>query len=102
MRLSECKENMFSFAEREHSRSYDAAKIQNIFEMVVILQPFLIQFTRFLSEYHKKHIKTTFYLNVTESQTPLEDVNMNCHQKKKRLIGSITRLSVVYTHIKYP
>ena len=62
---------------------------------------FLIQFSRFLSEYHKKHIKTTFYLNVTESQTPLEDVNMNCHQKKKRSIGSITRLSVVYSHIIY-
>ena len=30
MRLSECKENVFSFAEREHSRSYHAAKIQNI------------------------------------------------------------------------
>ena len=67
--------------------------------MVVTLQSFLLQFCRFLSEYHKKHIKTTFYLNVTESQTPLEDVNMNCHQKKKRSIGSITRLSVVYSHI---
>ena len=53
--------------------------------MVVTLQSFLIQFSRFLSEYHKKHIKTTFYLNVTESQTPLEDVNMNCHQKKNRV-----------------
>ena len=40
MRLSECKENMFSFAEREHSRSYRAAKIQNIFDMVVTIQPF--------------------------------------------------------------
>ena len=48
MRLSECKENMSSFAEREHSRSYHAAKIQNIFDMVVILQPFLVKFTRFL------------------------------------------------------
>ncbi len=48
MRLSECKENMFSFAEREHSRSYHAAKIQNIFDMVVTLQPFLVKFTRFL------------------------------------------------------
>ncbi len=57
MRLSEWKENMFSFAEREHSRSYHAAKIQNIFKMVVSLQPFLIQFTRFLSENHKKHLK---------------------------------------------
>ena len=48
MRLSECKENMSSFAEREHSRSYHAAKIQNIFDMVVTLQPFLVKFTRFL------------------------------------------------------
>ena len=54
MRLSECKENMFSFAEREHSRSYHAAKIQNIFKMVVSLQPFLVQFTRALLENHKK------------------------------------------------
>ena len=49
----------------------------------------------------KNTLNTTFYLNVTESQTPLEDVNMNCHQKKKRSIGSITRLSVVYSHIIY-
>lgn len=47
MQLSECKENMLSFAEREHSRSYRAAKIQNVFNMVVSLQPFLIQFARF-------------------------------------------------------
>ena len=33
------------------------AKIQNVFNMVVTLQPFLIQFSRFLSKYHKKHIK---------------------------------------------
>ena len=57
MRLSECKENMFSFAEREHSRSHRAAKIQNIFDMVVTLQPFLVKFTRFLLNNHKKHIK---------------------------------------------
>ena len=57
MRLSERKENMSSFAEREHSRNYYAAKIQNVFDMVVSLQPFLIQFTRFLSENHKKYIK---------------------------------------------
>ena len=38
----------------------------------------------------QKHIKTTFYLNVTEYQTPLEDVNMNCHQKKRdRKLGLI-------------
>jgi len=57
MRLCECKENMFSFAEREHSRSYHAAKIQNVFDMVVSLQPFLIQFTRFSSDY--KNIQRT-------------------------------------------
>ena len=57
MRLSECKENMSSFAEREHSRSYHAAKIQNIFDMVVTLQPFLVKFTRFLLKNHKKRIK---------------------------------------------
>jgi hypothetical protein len=63
--------------------------------MVVTLQPFLIQFSRFLSEYHKKHIKTTFYLNVTEYQTPLEDVNMNCHPKKRdRKLGLIGQGSV--------
>ena len=44
---------MFSFAEREHSRSYHAAKIQNIFDMVVTLQPFLVKFTRFLLNNHK-------------------------------------------------
>ena len=58
MRLSEYKENMSSFAEREHSRNYHAAKIQNVFDMVVSLQPFLIQFTRFFvrksQKIHKK------------------------------------------------
>ena len=48
---------MFSFAEWEHTRSYHAAKIQNIFDMVVTLQPFLVKFTRFLLNNHKKHIK---------------------------------------------
>ena len=56
MRLSECKENMFSFAEREHSRSYHAAKIQNIFKMVVSLQPF----SKVYSFFNKKHIKNNF------------------------------------------
>ena len=62
MRLSECKENVFSFAEREHSRSYHAAKIQNVFNMVVLIQPFLIQFTRFSSDY--KNIQRTAKINV--------------------------------------
>ena len=70
--------------------------------MVVALQPFFIKFTQFLSKNHKNHIKTTFYLNVMMTQIPLEDENMNCHQKKKRSIGSITRLGLVYPHIKYP
>ena len=89
MRLSECKENMFSFAEREHSRSYHAAKIQNIFKKVVTLQPFLIQFSRFLSEYHKKHIKTTFYLNVTKTKILLKDENMNCRPKEREANYSV-------------
>ena len=84
MRLSECKENMFSFAEREHSRSYHAAKIQNVFDMVVSLQPFLIQFNRFLSKHHKKHIKKNFYLNITETITLLEDTKIELPSKKGR------------------
>ncbi len=51
--------------------------------MVVALQPFSIQFTRFLSKNHEKHIKTTFYLNVTETYTLLEDENKNYYKKKK-------------------
>jgi len=38
---------------RKHSRSHRAAKIQNIFDMVVTLQPFLVKFTRFLLNNHK-------------------------------------------------
>lgn len=52
--------------------------------MVVTLQPFLIQFSRFLSEYHKKHIKTTFYLNVTKTKTLLEDTKIELPSKKER------------------
>ena len=37
--------------------------------MVVILQPFLIQFTRFLSKYHKEYIKNNLFLNVMKTQT---------------------------------
>ena len=104
MRLSECKENMFSFAEREHSRSYHAAKIQNIFKMVVTLQPFLIQFSRFLSEYHKKHIKTTFYLNVMETIKLLEYAKFGLPSKKERWKArrNWARRSLVYPHIIYP
>ena len=56
MRLSECKENMFSFAEREHSRSYHAAKIQNILNGCSITT-FFIQFTRFFVGKTQKNIK---------------------------------------------
>ena len=52
MRLSECKENMFSFVEREHSRSYHAAKIQNISDMVVTLQPFKQCLLAFFTKTH--------------------------------------------------
>ena len=55
-----------------------------IFLMVVTLQPFLIQFSRFLSEYHKKHIKTTFYLNVTKTKTLLEDTKIELPSKRER------------------
>ena len=48
--------------------------------MVVSLQPFLAMFTRLFT---KDTLKTTFYLNVTETQILLEDENMNCRQKKK-------------------
>ncbi len=51
--------------------------------MVVALQPFSIQFTHFLSKNHEKHIKTTFYLNVTETYTLLEDENKNYYKKKE-------------------
>ena len=68
MRLSEYKENMFSFAEREHSRSYRAAKIQNVFNMVVSLQPFLIQFARFFETPQKNTLETTFYLPTMKSR----------------------------------
>ena len=37
--------------------------------MVVILQPFLIQFTRFLSKYHIEYIKNNLFLNVMKTQT---------------------------------
>ena len=53
--------------------------------MVVTLQPFLIQFSRFLSEYHKKHIKTTFYLNVTKTKTLLEDTKIELPSKEKEV-----------------
>ena len=84
MRLSECKENMSSFAEREHSRNYHAAKIQNVFDMVVSLQPFLIQFTRFLSENHKKYIKNDLLSERNEDKKLLEDTKMELPSKKER------------------
>ena len=58
--------------------------------MVVALQPFSIQFTHFLSKNHEKHIKTTFYLNVTETYTLLEDENKNYYKKKR---GSLSASS---------
>ena len=52
--------------------------------MVVTLQPFLIHLTRLLSKnYTKSALKTTFYLNTTETKILLKDENMNCRQKKK-------------------
>ena len=65
MRLSECKENCSHLLSGKHSRSYHAAKVQNIFQMVVTLQPFLIQFARFIAEKPQDTLKTTFYLNLT-------------------------------------
>lgn len=55
--------------------------------MVVILQPFLIQFTRFLSKYHKEYIKNNLFLNVMKTQTqgaphqdaPLLYDDLSCH-----------------------
>ena len=62
MRLSECKENMFSFAEREHSRSYHAAKIQNISKWLYHYNLFYTIQSFFLSKHHKKHISVFFVL----------------------------------------
>ena len=71
MRLSERKENMSSFAEREHSRNYHAAKIQNVFDIVVSLQPFLAKFTRFLLNNHKKHIKNDLLSERNENKNTI-------------------------------
>lgn len=38
----------------------------------------------FLSEYHKKHIKTTFYLNVTKTKKLLEDTKIELPSKRER------------------
>lgn len=89
MRLSECKENMSSFAEREHSRNYHTAKIQNVFDMVVSLQPFLIQFTRFLSENHKKYIKNDLLSERNEDKKLLEDTKMELPSKKREIESSV-------------
>lgn len=89
MRLSECKENISSFAEREHSRNYHTAKIQNVFDMVVSLQPFLIQFTRFLSENHKKYIENDLLSERNEDKKLLEDTKMELPSKKREIESSV-------------
>ena len=38
----------------------------------------------FSSEYYKKHIKTTFYLNVTKTKTLLEDTKIELPSKRER------------------
>lgn len=55
----------------------------NVLKKVVLLQPFFIQFTRFLSKTTKNTLKQPFYLNLTEAQTLLEDQNKNCRSKEK-------------------
>ena len=89
MRLSECKENMSSFAEREHSRNYHTAKIQNVFDMVVSLQPFLIQFTRFLSENHKKYIKNDLLSERNEDKDTIRRYKNWIAIKKREIESSV-------------
>ena len=53
--------------------------------MVVTLQPFLIQFTRFYFETSQKNtLETTFYLNVTKTKTLLEDTKIELPSKRER------------------
>ncbi|MEE3485465.1 MAG: hypothetical protein VZQ98_14235, partial [Bacteroidales bacterium] len=49
--------SLYSDTSYGHNIYFNAAKIQNVLDMVISLQHFLIQFSRFLSENHKKHIK---------------------------------------------
>jgi len=60
--------------------------------MVVTLQPFLIQFTRFLSENHKKYIKNDLLSERNEDKNTIRRYiqKWNCHQKKRdRKLGLI-------------
>ncbi len=63
--------------------------------MVVTLQPFLLQFSRFLSEYHKKHIKTTFYLNVTESHLQSSGITVKDTLIYYSVMGCVVKLSLL-------
>ena len=52
--------------------------------MVVTLQPFLIQFTRFFETPQKNTLETTFYLNVTKTKILLEDTKIELPSKRER------------------
>ena len=46
---------------QEHSHSYHAAKIQNIIDMVVVLQPFLAEFVRFFTKNTRYEVRGTIF-----------------------------------------
>ena len=71
--------------------------------MVITLQPFSIQFTRFFETPQKKTLETTFYLNVTKTKTLLEDTKIELPSKRERenVRFNWTRHDLVYSHIKY-
>ena len=52
--------------------------------MVVTLQPFLMQFTRFFETPQKNTLETTFYLNVTKTKTKVEDTKIELPSKRER------------------
>jgi len=57
--------------------------------MVVTLQPFLIQFTRFLSENHKKYIKNDLLSERNEDKNTIRRYKNGIAIKKREIESSV-------------